>query len=324
LLCPQKNGAEEKLILIGSHFVNIRYLNAHIARTAVVIDHGIEGMSNSLLPKAVERYNEAGVLFPIPVLTVAEVRRYRSAIDEVEALNGGMLKRLENPHFFFRWAHQLATHESVIDAVASMLGEDILIDGSLMLCKYPHDPSFASWHQDSVYSGWHLTPSVSAWIALSVSDARSGCMRVIAGSHKRGVLRHEEVPDHNNLLRRGERITEKVDESSALELELRPGEMSLHHCNVIHGSHANRSVDKRIGFIVRFVTSKIDRKDKRLVKVRGSSDCRHLDVIGAPDEADAADGLARWREFNQRRQQSEASRMNCPMQSLKSNGEAAE
>jgi non-haem Fe2+, alpha-ketoglutarate-dependent halogenase len=260
-------------------------------------------MSESLRTDDVERYNGQGVLFPIPVLTAAEVRCFRSAVEEIERLNGGVLKRLENPHFFFRWAYRLATHDAVVDAAAAILGEDILIDGTLMLCKYPADPSFVSWHQDSVYSGWHLTPSVSAWIALSVSDARSGCMRVIAGSHKGGVLNHEEIPDSNNLLRRGERIEVDVDESEAVDLELRPGEMSLHHCNVIHGSNANRSVDKRIGFVVRFVTSKIDRKDKRLMKVRGSSDCRHLELVGKPAELDAVDGLARWREFNQRRQQ---------------------
>jgi ectoine hydroxylase-related dioxygenase (phytanoyl-CoA dioxygenase family) len=169
------------------------------------------------------------------------------------------------------------------------------------MCKYPHDPSYVSWHQDSVYSHWHLSPSTSAWIALSPSTARSGCMRVIPGSHDRGLLDHEEVRDQDNLLRRGERIGVEVDEAEALDIELRPGEMSLHHCNIIHGSNPNRSDDKRIGFIVRFVTSRVGPRNRPLLRVRGTSDCSHLQLVGGPAETDPATALASWKEFASRR-----------------------
>ena len=127
-------------------------------------------------------------------------------------------------------------------------------------------------------------------------------MRVILSSHKRGVLDHEEVRDQNNLLRRGERIGVEVDESEAVDLALRPGEMSLHHCNIIHGSNPNRTNEKRIGFIVRFVTSRIDGKDKPLVRVRGSADCRHLELAGEPAEMDQVKAFQLWMDFTRRRQ----------------------
>ncbi len=217
-------------------------------------------------------------------------------------MSGGTLKRFDSVHLFFRWAYRLATHPGVVDAVESILGDDILIDGTLVFCKFPHDPAYVSWHQDSVYSNWHLSPTISAWIALSPSTPQSGCMRVILSSHKRGVLDHEEVRDQNNLLRRGERIGVEVDESEAVDLALRPGEMSLHHCNIIHGSNPNRTNEKRIGFIVRFVTSRIDGKDKPLVRVRGSADCRHLELAGEPAEMDQAKAFQLWMDFTKRRQ----------------------
>ena len=261
-------------------------------------------MRKSLPADQIERYERLGVLFPIPVLTDPELRFYRSALKELETMSGGTLKRFDNAHLFFRWAYRLATHPVVVDAVESILGDDILIDGTLVLCKYPHDPAYVSWHQDSVYSNWHLSPSISAWIALTPSTSQSGCMRVITGSHKRGLLDHEEIRDQNNLLRRGERIRAEVDESTAVDIELRPGEMSLHHCNIIHGSNANCSVDKRIGFIVRFVTSRIKPKGRPLMKVRGSADCRHLELVGEPAETDQATAFERWTDFTQRRQPS--------------------
>jgi hypothetical protein len=257
-------------------------------------------MRRPLDTSEIHQYQQNGVLFPIPVLTEAEVLGYRSALEEIEARNGGKLQRLDAAHLFFPWAYRLATTETVADAVESIIGPDVLIDGTLVLCKYPNDPSYVAWHQDSVYSGWHLSPSVSAWIALTPSTRQSGCMRVIAGSHQHGPIEHAEVRDEDNLLRRGEQIAVRVDEREAADLELRPGEMSLHHCNIIHGSNPNHSDEKRIGFIIRFVTSRFHRRDRPLLLVRGDVDPGRFDLADEPTEADPAQALANWKARAQR------------------------
>jgi phytanoyl-CoA hydroxylase len=71
-----------------------------------------------------------------------------------------------NPALHFSWAYRLATEPAVLNAVEEILGSDLLIAGTLIFCKYPRDPAFVAWHQDTFYSNLHLTPSVSAWIAL--------------------------------------------------------------------------------------------------------------------------------------------------------------
>ena len=84
----------------------------------------------------VARYERRdGVLFPIPVLTADEVLGFRSALDEVEARNGGVLKRLDNSHLFFRWAYRLATHPAVVDAASAVLGDELLIRRHLDLMQ---------------------------------------------------------------------------------------------------------------------------------------------------------------------------------------------
>jgi ectoine hydroxylase-related dioxygenase (phytanoyl-CoA dioxygenase family) len=182
----------------------------------------------------------------------------------------------------YEWAFRLASHPAVLDAVESLIGPEILIDGNLVFYKPPHDASYASWHQDSVYSGWHLTPSVSAWIALTASDPANGCMRVIPGSHKQGLLEHDNVQDPHMLNRRGERLRMDVDETQAIDLVLRPGEMSLHHTNIVHGSNPNTSDGPRIGFIVRFVTNQSTNRDRQVMRVRGKADCSHLRLVEPP------------------------------------------
>jgi hypothetical protein len=55
------------------------------------------------------------------------------------------------------------------------------------------------------------------------------------------------------MLSRGQEIAVEVDEAKAVDVVLQPGEMSLHHVKLFHGSNPNRSPDRRIGFAVRYV-----------------------------------------------------------------------
>ena len=241
-------------------------------------------MTGNLTSDMVESYERDGVVFPVPVLSADEVAEFRRALEEVVE---DRQRRVDNLHLRFPWAYRLASHRALLDAVESILGPEILIDGNLVFYKPPHDKSYASWHQDSVYSGWHLTPSVSAWIALTVSNPINGCMRVIPGSHKQGVLEHDNIEDPNLLNKRGERLRMDVDESQAVDVVLKPGEMSLHHTNIIHGSNPNTSDGPRIGFIVRFVTNLSQNRDREVMRVRGYADCSHLRLAEPPASRNA-------------------------------------
>ncbi|MDT7540214.1 MAG: hypothetical protein QOE33_118 [Acidobacteriota bacterium] len=246
-----------------------------------------------------DQYDRDGIVFPVRVFSADEASVFHGALESIaDGCEEGPRKRFDNLHLFFGWAYRLVTHGAILDAVEDVLGGDILIDGSLVFNKPPRDSSYVSWHQDSVYSGWHLTPSISAWVALTSSHRANGCMRVIKGSHRLGLLDHDNVQDDPNLLnRRGERISVDVDESRAVDVVLQPGEMSLHHSTIIHGSNPNTSDEPRIGFIVRFVTSRIQNRDRPLLRVRGEADCGHLKLAGPPLEADDKRAFEAWSNF---------------------------
>ena len=86
-----------------------------------------------------------------------------------------------------------------------------------------------------------------------------------------------------------------VDESKAMDIVLRPGQMSLHQSTIIHGSNPNTSDEPRIGFIVRYVTSQMKNPNTRLLRVRGNGDCSHLDLAQPPPSQDA---LSSWLAFS--------------------------
>jgi phytanoyl-CoA dioxygenase PhyH len=251
-----------------------------------------------LSPSQIESYDRDGFLCPLTVLPPADLSRFQAGFAELEAELGQEVRRMGQPHLYFPWAYDLATHPRVLDAVEGLLGPTILVSGTLILCKPPGDPGYVAWHQDSVYSGWHLTPTTSAWIALSPSVKENGCMRVIPGSNRDGLRQHDEGHHGDNMLQRGEEVRVEVDESLAHYLALQPGEMSLHGSNIIHGSGQNLSDTKRIGFIVRYVTPAHHQlRGGAMLLARGETDVEHLEILrDARPRYDTAEGLRRWRQ----------------------------
>jgi non-heme Fe2+,alpha-ketoglutarate-dependent halogenase len=203
----------------------------------------------------IRRYHDEGYLCPIRVLSPERAAAYRQKLEAAEAANAGPFRGAmkQKPHLLFTWLDELARDDGVLDAVEGVIGPNILCWASSFFTKEAHDPSYVSWHQDLTYWGLEPADIVTAWVALSPSTPESGCMRVVPGSHKQDVLAHTETFAEHNLLSRGQEIEVEVDDRQAVDVVLRPGEMSLHHVKLIHGSGANQADDRRIGFAIRYV-----------------------------------------------------------------------
>ena len=253
-----------------------------------------------LTPDQVAGYHRHGVLFPLPILTENKLRASREAFAEIETLAGGRLTYAGAVHLFFPWVWDLATDPALLDAAEDIIGPEIVIDSALLLCKYPHDPAFAPWHQDGVYSEWYTTPSVSAWMALTGATIENGCMQVIPGSQHLGRLHHEETKSAASLFGNTAEITAKVDESQSVAVELAAGETSFHHASIVHGSPPNRSESKRLSLVVRFVTPQFQNRKSAFpaVQARGSGNLGCISIIAEPPSGDATDCFTRWKQFS--------------------------
>jgi len=107
---------------------------------------------------------------------------------------------------------------------------------------------------------------MTAWVALSPANLESGCMKFLPGSHDQDHLRHVDTFHKDNLLSRGQEIAVEVETDAAVDCILKPGEMSLHHVKLVHGSEPNRSADRRIGLAIRYIPT-----DVKQLKVRDSA-----------------------------------------------------
>jgi ectoine hydroxylase-related dioxygenase (phytanoyl-CoA dioxygenase family) len=237
------------------------------------------------------------MICPIPVLPGEDVKRFRTAVEELESGLGRKLLRMDNCHLFFRWAYELALHPRVLDVMEELLGRDIFVHSTRIFCKPAGDGSFVSWHQDGRYSSLNSKPAPSAWIALTDSVPENGCVRVIPGSHRGGVLLHEELFAPGNLLNHGEVVKAEIDEAAAVNLALRAGEMSLHDVNLIHGSLPNASGMKRLGFAISFITPATPASHMPVVRARGNSQSHGFTVRPETPSLSTRDAIAAHAEF---------------------------
>jgi ectoine hydroxylase-related dioxygenase (phytanoyl-CoA dioxygenase family) len=204
-------------------------------------------------------YARDGFVRPIRVLSDAEAAAGRAAFEAFERAAEGRPRPAAqylrvNAHLASDAPLAIARDARVLDAVESVLGPDLLLWSAEYFVKEPGSAKVVTWHQDLTY--WGMDGSdheVTAWIALSPATAASGCMRFVPGSHRQAIVPHRDTFSEDNLLSRGQEIAVEVDEADAVDAELAPGEMSLHHGRLFHASGPNVTGDRRIGLVFRFI-----------------------------------------------------------------------
>jgi non-haem Fe2+, alpha-ketoglutarate-dependent halogenase len=247
-------------------------------------------MPGSLTPAQIEQYRRDGFLSPLHVMPEHEAARLLAKLEDVERQEGGKLSNASNqkPYLLFPFLADVIRDARILDAVESLLGPNILCWAGGFFAKNPGDGKIISWHQDSTYWGLSEPEVGSVWLALTPSTVESGCMRVIPGTHTKDQLPHRDTFATNNLLSRGQEVAVEVNEAEAHDIVLRPGEMSLHHVRLVHGSAPNRSNHRRVGFVIRYIPTHIR-------QVAGSEDSATLvrgeDLFGnfAPEPRPATD-----------------------------------
>eukprot|EP00931_Biecheleriopsis_adriatica_P042292 TRINITY_DN24103_c0_g1_i2.p1 TRINITY_DN24103_c0_g1~~TRINITY_DN24103_c0_g1_i2.p1 ORF type:complete len:413 (-),score=52.11 TRINITY_DN24103_c0_g1_i2:26-1264(-) len=157
---------------------------------------------------------------------------------------------------------ELARQPLLLSAVEQLIGPDVCLWGVQIFCKPGGDGMEVPMHQDGHY--WPIRPlaTVTAWVALDASDKGNGCLRVVPRSHAaQRQYDHFKSEDQQLVLNQAIAATELNNLESPVDVELEPGQLSLHDVYTVHGSHANRSARRRAGVALRYMptTSVLER-----------------------------------------------------------------
>jgi hypothetical protein len=172
-----------------------------------------------------------------------------------------------------------ATDPEILDVVEQVIGGDIILWASTLFCKPAVKGLEVPWHQDGQYWPIHPRATLTVWIALDDVTRENGCMRVIPGSHRMGDFVHE-VSDREDLVLNNVLADERLDLSTARDVVLQAGQLSLHDIGIVHGSQPNRSAKRRAGLAIRYMpsTSHYDRSRK----MGGASNTAPVEFPGRP------------------------------------------
>jgi len=211
----------------------------------------------------IAHYRREGFVVPRFRLPAAEVARLRDALDDLIRANPGVRpEKLVSAHVEGDNGEgvrgdprflSLARDARIVELVSRVIGDDVILWGCHVFCKPAGDGYETPWHQDGHY--WPIRPlaNCTVWVALEASTKENGCLRVIPRSHRRRRLHAHLHEDRSDLTLNQRLAGGAFDERDAIDVELGPGQMSLHDVYMIHGAAPNRSGKRRTGVALRYL-----------------------------------------------------------------------
>jgi len=139
-----------------------------------------------------------------------------------------------------------AQHPNILPRIRDLLGDRIRMFRDALMMKPPRVGSEKPYHQDSAY--WQIEPMnlCSVWAALDDATLENGCMRVLPGSHRQGVVEHRSIRDFQ--------VDEgSLDLSSEVSVPLRRGGVLFFHSLLLHATSDNLSDRPRRAMIVSYM-----------------------------------------------------------------------
>ena len=149
---------------------------------------------------------------------------------------------------------RLVSDDRLLDIAEQFIGPDIGLFASHYIAKPPFKGKAVAWHQDGSY--WPLEPMevITFWLSLDDCDAENGCLKVIPRTQNKKLISKDDY------VKQGEESAfefamdpSMIDESEAVDIALKPGDIEIHHPNIFHGSHVNESPRWRRGLTIRYI-----------------------------------------------------------------------
>ena len=132
-------------------------------------------------------------------------------------------------------------------------------------------------HQDNYYFCLKPSLAMTLWLAIDPVDEENGCLRYVAGSHKRGIRPHRQT----SVLGFSQGISDYGEQDSDHEVQvtLEPGDLAVHHCETIHRADPNRSLSRqRRAFAQVFVGARATRDAEAFQQYQSSVKSQHEDM----------------------------------------------
>ncbi len=203
---------------------------------------------------ALRQYRDEGYVVLGSLLTADEILALRAEEERFRLPVGFGTEKNQNLRVNIQLCHRsepirrFCTAGPQLPLLAQLAGPDLCLTHQQFVTKLPDGPGENSdipWHQDNGYGRLEPMTDVTVWVPLVDTDASNGCLQVVPGSHRQGLLDHGSA-GINPVLREAHRV------GDALEVPLAAGEGIAFSGLTLHASGPNGSGQVRPAFYVRY------------------------------------------------------------------------
>jgi ectoine hydroxylase-related dioxygenase (phytanoyl-CoA dioxygenase family) len=210
-----------------------------------------------LTPDQIQQYNEQGYLVIDDVFNDEDVEALRAVLNSrewIDILNERGLQERTVHMLDITTMHDaflaLAREPRITERIACLIGPNIQLNHSKLAIKPPvAGKGLFQWHQDFAYFPHTNTDILAVMVMLDDATPENGCMSVVRGSHKLGLLNHSKDGYFAGACQEEKYWS---DASNLAEITPRAGGISIHHALTLHGSPANISGRPRRGIVFQY------------------------------------------------------------------------
>ncbi len=206
----------------------------------------------------VAEYREKGYLVLDGAVSAEEIEELRRDTLAICRRHYGEIKGSEPPgpdesdedllarHLCIHFPHKVSpvmakyiTHPAIVDTLVNVIGPNVKCMQSMLFIKSAGMPGQA-WHQDEGYIPTRDRSLAGAWIAIEDAHQDNGCLWVLPGSHKRGILWPQEQQNDPRFDCSSESIGFPYRDEDAVPVEVKAGAIVVFHGYLLHRSLPNR------------------------------------------------------------------------------------
>lgn len=166
-------------------------------------------------------------------------------LEELEGLSDGdVLRRflcIHQPHKISPVAREVVVEPRIVEVLTRVIGANIKSMQSMLFIKSEGKPG-QPWHQDEYFIPTRDRSLTAVWIALDDATVENGCLWVLPGSHRRGVLYPDRDQDDPSFDCSIEAFDFPHTENEAVPVEIPAGTAVIFNGYLLHRSLQNSGV----------------------------------------------------------------------------------
>jgi phytanoyl-CoA hydroxylase len=147
---------------------------------------------------------------------------------------------IHHPHKTSELAARYLAHPAIVDVLLEVIGPNVKCMQSMLFIKSAGKPGQA-WHQDEDYIPTRDRSLTAAWIALDDATVENGCLWVIPGSHRHGILWAMKENDDPEFDCNDESYGFPYADDDGVPVEVTAGSIVFFNGYLLHRSLKNRA-----------------------------------------------------------------------------------